>query len=119
MKIKSKRLFAIRKILATEKISSQEDLSIKLKRSGFKVTQSTLSRDLKELNVVKHNSKNETPYYYIPESAVEQNIKEEQKQHGLSAAIKSVAFSGNIAVKCGGNLSSGRNIFESGRSCLK
>ncbi|MBE6334120.1 MAG: arginine repressor [Bacteroidales bacterium] len=98
MKIKSKRLFAIRKILATEKISSQEDLSIKLKRSGFKVTQSTLSRDLKELNVVKHNSKNETPYYYIPESAVEQNIKEEQKQHGLSAAIKSVAFSGNIAV---------------------
>lgn len=99
MKIKSKRLFAIRKIIGTEKISSQEELAFRLKRLGYKVTQSTLSRDLRELNVVKNNSKNETPYYYIPENSTENIEKEDQpKQHGLSVAIKSLSFSGNMAV---------------------
>lgn len=102
MKIKSKRLFTIKKIIGTEKIQSQEELAIRLKKSGYRVTQSTLSRDLKELNVVKHNSKNGTPYYYIPENINSetsiQNDSNIQKQHGLSAAIKSISFSENMAV---------------------
>lgn len=99
MKMKSKRLFAIRKILGTEKITSQDELAIRLKKMGYRVTQSTLSRDFKELNVTKYNTKEEDPYYYIPDTTNEtHSAKDEYKQHGLSAAIKSVAFSGNIAV---------------------
>ena len=102
MKLTSKRLFTIKKIITTEKIQSQEELSTRLKRSGYRVTQSTLSRDLKELNVVKYNSKNGSPYYYIPENSNSEtgnhNDISSNKQHGLSAAIKSISFSGNMAV---------------------
>lgn len=48
---KQARQFAIKEILANTRIASQEDLRVELRRKGFRVTQATLSRDLKELGV--------------------------------------------------------------------
>jgi transcriptional regulator of arginine metabolism len=53
MKIKNSRLDAIRLILSTQDISSQEELLNELAKEGFKLTQATLSRDLHQLRVVK------------------------------------------------------------------
>ncbi len=50
---KEKRHKAILQILTHEKVASQERLRKKLVKSGFDVTQATLSRDLRELNVFK------------------------------------------------------------------
>jgi transcriptional regulator of arginine metabolism len=44
---------AIRAILAAEAVESQEQLVRRLKRRGFRVTQSSVSRDLAELGVAK------------------------------------------------------------------
>jgi len=48
---KSKRHFTIKEIIQSKAISSQEELSVDLKKRGFDVTQATLSRDLNELGV--------------------------------------------------------------------
>jgi transcriptional regulator of arginine metabolism len=51
--MKSRRHFAIREILAQEHITTQEELCEALKDRGYDVTQATVSRDIKELHLVK------------------------------------------------------------------
>lgn len=53
MKVKNSRLDAIRLILSTQEIGSQEELLNELAKEGFQLTQATLSRDLHQLRVVK------------------------------------------------------------------
>lgn len=50
---KVSRLIAIEKILTAGEISSQEELILKLKREGISCTQATLSRNLRQLGVMK------------------------------------------------------------------
>ena len=51
MKIKRQR--AILDLIKKEEITTQEELSEYLNRMGFKVTQATVSRDIKELKLLK------------------------------------------------------------------
>lgn len=60
---KEARQQAILNLLERSNVSSQEQLRRRLSMRGFKVTQATLSRDLKELNVVKTATGN-GPYKY-------------------------------------------------------
>jgi transcriptional regulator of arginine metabolism len=53
MKNKNERLLKIRKLIGNKKISSQDELLKQLEINGFKMTQATLSRDLKFLRVAK------------------------------------------------------------------
>jgi transcriptional regulator of arginine metabolism len=50
---KEERLFAIREIIATGAVRSQDELGRLLKRRGASVTQATLSRDMREIGVVR------------------------------------------------------------------
>lgn len=51
--MKTRRHFAIREILQSERISTQEELCDELRNRGYDVTQATVSRDIKELSLVK------------------------------------------------------------------
>lgn len=51
--MKTRRHFAIREILQSERISTQEELCEELRNRGYDVTQATVSRDIKELSLVK------------------------------------------------------------------
>ena len=53
MKKKANRLDAIKMIISSKEISSQEELLQELGKEGFELTQATLSRDLKQLKVAK------------------------------------------------------------------
>ena len=53
MKIKDRRLEAIKMIISSKELGSQEEVLRELKREGFQLTQATLSRDLKQLKVAK------------------------------------------------------------------
>ncbi|MEJ2306305.1 MAG: arginine repressor [candidate division WOR-3 bacterium] len=52
-KIKNKRLEIVRSLLNENKIHSQVELKDKLKECGINISQSTLSRDLKELGYIR------------------------------------------------------------------
>ena len=51
--MKNARHFIIREILNSERIATQDDLCKALKARGYQVTQATVSRDIKELRLVK------------------------------------------------------------------
>lgn len=53
MKEKTARQNALLKVITAKAIETQEELAAALAIKGFKTTQATLSRDLKELNVSK------------------------------------------------------------------
>ncbi len=55
---KKARLQTIRKIVSTNSLESQEDLLAALKEEGFVSTQTTLSRDLKQLRISKVRIRN-------------------------------------------------------------
>ncbi len=96
MRNKTKRLLAIRKLIESELISSQEELIFQLKGFGMETTQSTLSRDLKFMKVAKIPHKEKGYIYIIPENINEQ--KEEKISSIITDAILSIDFSGNMAV---------------------
>ena len=103
MKIKNSRLDAIRLILSTQEIASQEELLNELAKEGFKLTQATLSRDLHQLRVVKTVA-SEGRYKYVlnrqhqfrhDENGSEvRPVTAQQEANGFL----SIKFSGNIAV---------------------
>lgn len=51
--MKEARQSAILDIIASENVETQEELGAILLRQGFKVTQATISRDIKELHLIK------------------------------------------------------------------
>jgi transcriptional regulator of arginine metabolism len=57
------RLKAIREIIKTNKISSQDRLLAELKKSGFDVTQATVSRDMQYLSLIKVHDADRNEYY--------------------------------------------------------
>jgi len=72
MKTRTQRLLAIRKIIENQKISSQEDLVEKLVRKGFRLTQATLSRDLKFLRAGRIADTSKGYIYFLPSRESEQ-----------------------------------------------
>ena len=93
MSTKKERLDAICRIIQTEKIGNQEELLKQLENSGFQVTQATLSRDIKQLKVIKVHDGDRNYVYRLPDySALMQPVKEQTQYH------PNIEFSGNLAV---------------------
>jgi Arginine repressor len=80
MKNYEKRLRLIREILQREKVKSEKELQELLLRNHIKVTQATIARDFKKLNVVK--VRDENGFYYT--------ILKEEKEN-LESSLK-IAF---------------------------
>ena len=60
--MKTKRHSKILELISEKDIATQEDLLIYLRESGFDVTQATVSRDIKELRLVKTMRRYQTYY---------------------------------------------------------
>ena len=56
MVMKSRRQSVIVEIVGREQITSQEQLRTRLKARGYNVTQATLSRDIRDLGLVKRSA---------------------------------------------------------------
>ena len=93
MSVKEQRLYAIRKIVQSEIIRSQDDLLNALARTGFDVTQATLSRDIKHLNIIKQHDGNGLYVYTLPEAVVSTESAVTDNMERLN-----IEFSGNLAV---------------------
>ncbi len=77
--MKSARQFLIREIINSEHIATQEDLCHALAARGLDVTQATVSRDIKELQLVK--VPDEHGYRYeMPETVKVGNLQEKMKR---------------------------------------
>ena len=75
MKIKDRRLEAIKMIISSKELGSQEDVLAELKREGFTLTQATLSRDFKQLKVAKAASMNGQYVYVLPNETMYKRVR--------------------------------------------
>ncbi|MCH5347549.1 MAG: hypothetical protein J1E63_10580 [Muribaculaceae bacterium] len=105
MKKRDARINEIVEILTHEVISSQEALTNRLKERGYKVTQATLSRDLKQLRSIKVANE-DGGYRYVMTGAStwtageEESAKNAVKNKMPMVALKpeSMRVSGNMIV---------------------
>lgn len=68
--MKTIRQRRILEIIEHKPIETQEDLAEELRKLGFEVTQATVSRDIKELRLVKNPSGQGTYRYALPREAL-------------------------------------------------
>ncbi len=64
--MKAQRHIKIREIITTQEIETQDELVEQLKTAGYHVTQATISRDIKELHLVKVPLSNGSYKYSLP-----------------------------------------------------
>jgi transcriptional regulator of arginine metabolism len=91
MNAKEQRLQSISHIISNEIIRNQEDLIQSLALKGLFFTQATLSRDMKELKIVKKHDENKRYVYALPD----QNSSLQEKTDSERLNIE---FSGNLAI---------------------
>lgn len=94
--MKNNRQNAILKIISEHDIDTQEELIARLSDCGYAVTQATVSRDIRELKIVKTSSAGGSYKYVAPSK------NEDAGHHVYSAAfaasVKSVDVAMNIVV---------------------
>ena len=101
MKNKADRLQAIKEIIINTRVSSQDDLLKILISRGFKLTQATLSRNLKQLQIAKIPNTDGGYIYVMPGTGgigkIIQSKINSTYQVSTSGFI-SIEFSGQIAI---------------------
>ncbi len=97
MKERLSRLSAIKKLVRTYRIESQDELLGHLRKDGYTVTQATLSRDLKLLKVSKVSDGNSGYYYSLPGDDERRESEKSYIQDFLRGYI-SIDWAGNLVV---------------------
>lgn len=98
MKNRVQRQLEIRRIIAKGNVHSQEELLAALKIKGFELTQATLSRDLKFLQVAKVPHPVNGYIYIIPNEGQGESKPVGSKDNFLAEGFLGLDFSGNLAV---------------------
>lgn len=98
MKNKVQRQLEIRKIIQNGQVHSQEELLASLKSKGYELTQATLSRDLKVLQVAKVPHPSRGYVYTVPDVARETVGSDLSRVNYLADGFLDIQFSGNLAV---------------------
>ena len=100
MKVKKSRLETLRMIISSRELGNQEELLAALQQEGFKLTQATLSRDLKQLKVAKAATMNGNYVYVLPNATMYKRVSSpaQIKEMMQVPGFISIQFSGNMAV---------------------
>lgn len=94
--MKSRRHDKILELIEAKELETQDELAAELGRNGFQVTQATVSRDIKELKLIKVPSK-KGGYKYSTEH--KNKSEQEERFHKLFAgAVLSVQAANNLIV---------------------
>lgn len=99
MSLKQSRLDRILELITEQEVGTQEDLLILLRKSGFNVTQATVSRDIKELRLVKSLSNNGN-YIYTAAKSEKHNLSSKFDTLLCESAIKIDCVFNQIVIKC-------------------
>ncbi len=100
MRVKNDRLEALRMIISSQELGSQDELLEALKKEGFQLTQATLSRDLKQLKVAKAATMRGNYVYVLPNETMYKRVSTPRSVHEMMQVpgFMSINFSGNMGV---------------------
>ncbi|WP_425807812.1 arginine repressor [Desulfitobacterium sp. Sab5] len=95
--MKARRQMKIQEIITKEAIHTQEELAEHLREEGYDVTQATVSRDIKEMGLIKVPTPDDDYRYAIPGSAQTVNSLERLKRR-MQETVVTVNDSENLIV---------------------
>ena len=100
MKEKNNRLEALRLIISSQQMGSQDELLNALQKEGFSLTQATLSRDLKQLKVAKAATMGGNYVYVLPNETMYKRVATPATVREMMQipGFLSINFSGNTGV---------------------
>ena len=100
MKVKNSRMETLKMLISRQELSSQEEVLKALSKEGYKLTQATLSRDLKQLKVAKAASMNGKYVYVLPNETMYKRVSNPRslKEMMMTPGFLSINFSGNMIV---------------------
>lgn len=107
--MKNKRQEALLNLIKEKVIVTQDDLQYELERLGFEVTQSTVSRDIKALRIVKGLSDDGQYRYMVPPQHISSSVSGNREHYTdiLSKCAVTVRFASNdVVVKCHSGMAS-------------
>lgn len=96
--MKSARQIAILEIIAEKSIDTQEELADALRARGFRVTQATVSRDIKELRLIKALSSDGT-YRYATAEKSEKGLNERLVRMFSETVVSMVSAYNQIIIR--------------------
>ncbi|MFA9380082.1 MAG: arginine repressor [Acetanaerobacterium sp.] len=98
--MKTKRHAKILELVSEGAINTQEELLSRLREDGFNVTQATVSRDIKELKLIKALGENGSYRYAV--TAREKDLEMQYSFNNLFVkSVISMDYAGNVVcVKC-------------------
>lgn len=94
--MKTKRQRKIIELITNYDIETQEELAAKLVKNGFNVTQATISRDIRELNLTKIATKGGKQKYAVQSSS--DIVSNSKYMRVLNDGIITMDTAGNILV---------------------
>lgn len=94
--MKARRQFAIMDIISNQRITTQEELCEALKENGFDVTQATVSRDIKELHLIK--VPDQEGYSYAMPELTSLKGSEDRMKRVFQDSVINLDYSNNIIV---------------------
>lgn len=100
MKVKNSRIETLKMLISSKELGSQEEVLQALKHEGFRLTQATLSRDLKQLKVAKAASMNGKYVYVLPNETMYKRVHKHTTAKDMleTPGYISLNFSGNMGV---------------------
>ena len=93
--MKNRRHFMMMDLIEKNRIETQEELCEQLRKQGFNVTQATVSRDIKELALIKISAGNDQYRYSLP---TEITVSESRLRFMLKEFVQNYAASENLLV---------------------
>lgn len=90
----------LRMLISSKELCSQEEVLQALSKEGFKVTQATLSRDMKQLKVAKATNLSGKYFYVLPNETMYKRVSSPKRaaEMLLTSGFVSINFSGNMGV---------------------
>ena len=96
--MKRDRQAAILQLIAHNNIATQEELAAKLNQAGFVVTQATVSRDIRDLRLIKVVGPSGQPRYAV------KSYSKPEEEDSATARYLAVLTEGYVSAACAGNL---------------
>ena len=87
-------------LISSQELCCQDEVLKALEKEGYKVTQATLSRDMKQLKVAKATSLSGKYFYVLPNETMYKHVSSPKTaaEMLLTSGFMSINFSGNMGV---------------------
>lgn len=87
-------------LISSQELCCQDEVLKALEKEGYKVTQATLSRDMKQLKVAKATSLSGRYFYVLPNETMYKRVSSPKTaaEMLLTSGFMSINFSGNMGV---------------------